>query len=128
MILADTSVWVDHFRVGDTRLSEALLGGTVCHHPFVTGELACGNLRNRKVVLELLRELPVAPVATDAEALRFIEDRSLMGRGIGYIDVHLLASVALSGTSHLWTRDQRLAAVAEELGLAFIDPRKGKRR
>jgi hypothetical protein len=86
------------------------------------GELACGNLRNRREVLELLGNLPHAPLATDAEAREFIERRMLMGRGIGYIDVHLLASVALAGTAHLWTRDRRLAAVAAGLDLAFDEP------
>ena len=83
------------------------------------GELACGNLANRSEVLELLGGLPAAPSATDPEALEFIERRALMGRGIGYIDVHLLASIALSGDVRLWTKDRRLAAVATELDLAF---------
>jgi predicted nucleic acid-binding protein len=88
----------------------------------VRGELACGNLRNRSEVLELLGNLPSVPAATDAEAMEFIERRALMGRGIGYIDVHLLASAALAGTARLWTRDRRLAAVAAELDLAFAEP------
>lgn len=91
-------------------------------HPFVLGELACGNLGNRCEVLDLLGRLPVAPAATDAEALVFIDHHALMGRGIGYVDVHLIASVALSGTARLWTRDRRLRAVAAELDLSF-DPR-----
>jgi predicted nucleic acid-binding protein len=97
----------------------ALEGGRVLMHPFVLGELACGNLANRSEVLELLGGLPAAPSATDPEALEFIERRTLMGRGIGYIDVHLLASIALSGDARLWTRDRRLAAVATELEVAF---------
>lgn len=117
MILADTSVWVDHLRRGDSGLAAALEAVEVCIHPFVVGELACGSLRNRGEVLELLGRLPGVPVATDEEALDFIERRALMGRGIGYIDVHLLASAALSGTTRLWTRDRRLAAVATDLGL-----------
>lgn len=88
-------------------------------HPFVLGELACGNLANRSEVLELLGALPAAPAATDPEALGFIERRALVGRGIGYIDVHLLASAVLSGDGRLWTRDRRLAAAAAELELAF---------
>ncbi len=88
-------------------------------HPFVIGELACGNLTNRSEVLELLGDLPAAPTATDPEAMNFIERRALMGRDIGYIDVHLLASIALSGDARLWTRDRRLAAAATELELAF---------
>lgn len=118
MILVDTSVWVEHLRSGSDRLSAALDSGQVLTHPFVVGELACGNLRNRVEVLELLDALPASPVATEAEARRFLERRSLMGRGIGYIDVHLLASTALGGGDILWTLDRRLAAVAAELGLA----------
>ena len=119
MILVDTSVWVDHLRAGDPALAATLEAGQAMMHPFVLGELACGNLRNRQEALELLSKLPHAPTATDAEALTFIEQRALMGRGIGYIDVHLLASAALSGTALLWTRDRRLAIVAAELELAF---------
>lgn len=119
MILADTSVWVDHLRERAPALAAALEQGSVLMHPFVLGELACGNLKNRGEVLRLLGELPAAPMATDAETRDFIERRSLMGRGMGYIDVHLLASVALSGTAQLWTRDKRLAAVAADLGLAY---------
>ena len=121
MILVDTSVWVDHLREGTPALGAALEQGWVLTHPFVLGELACGNLKNRRVVLRLLEELPGAPIATDAEALDFIERRALMGRGIGYIDVHLLASVVLSGAARLWTRDKRLAAVAEDLELAHVE-------
>lgn len=119
MILVDTSVWIDHLRSGEPSLAAALEGGRVMMHPFVLGELACENLANRSEVLELLRNLPAAPTATDLEALEFIERRALMGRGIGYIDVHLLASVALSSDARLWTRDRRLAAAATELELAF---------
>ena len=121
MILVDTSVWVDHLRDGTPALAAALEQGRVLMHPFVLGELACGNLKNRSEVLQLLGELPAAPMATDPEALDFIERRALMGRGIGYVDVHLLASVALAGTSQLWTRDKRLAAVAADLELAYAE-------
>ena len=122
MILVDTSVWVDHLRAGVPALAVVLEAGRVFIHPFVLGELACGNLKNRGAVLQLLGDLPAAPTATDPEALRFLEGRGLMGRGIGYIDVHLLASAALAGTTHLWTRDKRLAAVAADLDLAFAEP------
>ena len=121
MILVDTSVWIDHLRSGDPALSEALEGGRVLMHPFVLGELACGNLKNRSEVLRLLGDLPAAPTATDPEALGLIERRALMGRGIGYIDVHLLASAALDGVARLWTRDRRLSAAAAELELAFSE-------
>lgn len=119
MILVDTSVWIDYLRYGDPALADALEAGQVLVHSFVVGELACGNLKNRAEFLRLLRTLPPAPVATEAEALAFIDGRGLMGRGIGYLDVHLLASVVLEGTATLWTRDKRLAAVAEEMGLAI---------
>ena len=118
MILIDTSVWVDHLRSNDAALVRALEAGIVVTHPFVVGELACGNLRNRGEVLRLLQDLPAAPEAANAEVLAFIEARSLMGRGIGYVDVHLLASAAL-GDHLLWTRDTRLAGVAGGLQLAF---------
>ena len=121
MILVDTSVWVDHLRDGTPALAAALEQGRVLTHPFVLGELACGNLKNRGEVLQLLGELPAAPMATDPEALDFIERRALMGRGIGYVDIHLLASVALAGTAQLWTRDKRLAAVAGDLDLAYAE-------
>ena len=121
MILVDTSVWIDHLRSGELSLAAALEAGRVMMHPFVLGELACGNLANRSEVLELLGNLPAAPTATDPEVLDFIERRSLMGRGVGYIDVHLLASIALSGDGRLWTRDRRLAAAATDLELAFSE-------
>jgi len=121
MMLVDTSVWVDHLRNGAPALAAALEQGSVLMHPFVLGELACGNLKNRGEVLRLLGELPAAPVATGVEALNYIERRALMGRGIGYVDVHLLASVALAGTARLWTRDKRLAAVAADLKLAYAE-------
>ena len=89
--------------------------------PFVLGELACGNLKNRGEVLRLLGDLPEAALATDPEALNYIERRKLMGRGIDYVDVHLLASVALAGAARLWTRDKRLAAVAADLKLAYAE-------
>jgi predicted nucleic acid-binding protein len=119
VILVDTSVWIDHLRSGETALAAALEDGRVLMHPFVLGELACGTLKNRDEVLDLLGNLPAAPTATDPEVLGLIERRALMGRGIGYIHVHLLASAALADVGRLWTRDRRLAAVATELELAF---------
>ena len=119
MILVDTSVWVDHFRRGEPHLLDALNNGLVLMHPFVLGELACGNLKRRTEVLSLMSELPVAAIATEGEALEFIDRRRLMGRGIGYIDVHLLASVVLTATATLWTRDKRLSVVADDLALNF---------
>ena len=122
MILVDTSVWIDHLRAGEPRLAALLERGRVLMHPFVVGELACGDLRRRVEVLRCLRELPRVPVAGDDEALGFIEAHRLMGKGIGWIDVHLLAAVALAPGARLWTRDRRLAGVARALGVGF-DPR-----
>jgi predicted nucleic acid-binding protein len=119
MILVDTSVWIDHFREGIPALAVALDQDIVFTHPLVVGELACGNLRNRAELFALLDRLPVAPLASDAEALQLIERRMLMGRGIGYIDVHLLASAALTHDARIWTRDRRLASVALELNLGM---------
>ncbi len=119
MILVDTSVWVDHLRSSEPKLVAVLEGGRVMTHPFVVGELACGNLKNRGDILKLLGDLPAAPTAADIEVLEFIERRALMGRGIGYIDVHLLAAAVLSGDTRLWTRDKRLADAAKELGISF---------
>lgn len=119
MILVDTSVWVDHLRKGDRGLADLLTASKVLTHPFVIGELACGNLRKRDQILALLKDLPRAAVATNDEVLFFIERHTLMGRGLGYIDVHLLASVALHATARLLTRDKRLQAAADSLGLAY---------
>jgi predicted nucleic acid-binding protein len=119
MILVDTSIWIDHIRKSDAALAAALEAGEVLMHPFVLGELACGHLKNRTEVLRLLAELPASPAATNAEALYFIESKQLMGRGIGYIDVHLLAATALAGSAQLWTRDLRLHSAAVELGMAY---------
>ena len=121
MILVDTSLWVEHLRRGLLRLATLLQEGEVLIHPQVIGELACCNLRNRHQVLELLQGLPTATVASDAEVLLLIEGDRLMGRGIGYIDAHLLASARLSHC-RLWTQDLGLAAVAQEQGLAARQP------
>lgn len=119
-MLVDTSVWIDHLRHGDAELAASLQAGGVGVHPFVVGELACGNLRARAEVLSLLQALPPMPVASDKEVLYFIDQHALMGRGIGYVDAHLLASARLGG-AQLWTRDKRLHAIAAELGLAYIE-------
>lgn len=119
MILVDTSVWIDHLRAGDAELATLLNGSQVLMHPFVLGELACGNLRNRTEVLALVKDLPRAALATDEEVLFFIERHALMGRGIGYVDAHLLAAVTLGGGTRIWTRDKRLRTVADALALAY---------
>ena len=95
MILVDTSVWIDHLRRGDAHLMATLVAGHVLIHPWVIGDIACGTLRERGQVLDLLRSLPLSPVALEDEVLFFIEQYALMGRGIGYVDIHLLASAQL---------------------------------
>ena len=119
MILVDTSVWVDHLRSGNAELGELLEAGQVLMHAFVIGELALGSLspRQRKLILQALRDLPYATPATDDEVLDFISRYALHGLGIGYVDAHLLVSARLSGAD-LWTRDKRLSEIAVKLGLA----------
>lgn len=121
MILVDTSVWVDHLRRGDAQLVDLLQRANVIMHPFVVGEMACGSLRDRLSTLELLQDLPAAVVADGDEVLGFIERHGLHGKGIGYVDVHLLASVALTEGASLWTRDKKLRVVATALRCAFQD-------
>lgn len=116
MILVDTSTWVAHFRVSSPPLAEALRDQEVLGHPHVTGELACGNLRNRAAVVGYLRDLPSAVLASDDEALACIERHRLQGRGLGWTDVHLLTS-ALLGASRLWTLDAALAREARRCGV-----------
>jgi len=118
MVLVDTSVWVDHLRRNNRRLGELLIAGEVACHPFVIGELACGTLRNRRQILDLLQALPSLPRAEDDEVLLFIEQHDFMRRGLGLIDVHLLASAALAG-AFLWTLDTRLERAAEDLKLSL---------
>jgi len=118
VILVDTSVWIDHLRRHNQTLAKLLHAGMVLTHPFVTGELALGNLRQRKVVLTALSDLPRANVATEPEVLRFIDQFALLGRGIGYVDVHLLAAVRLTPGAELWTNDKRLQRAAAQLGVA----------
>ena len=116
MILVDTSVWVDHLRRNDPRLSKALLDGQVLMHPFVLGEIACGNLRSRSDVLGDLERLPSAIAADHHEVLGFLDQHRLFGAGIAWIDAHLLASARLSA-SRLWTLDARLRKAATKLHL-----------
>ena len=121
MILVDTSVWVDHLQKGVAQLAGLLERGSVVVHPFVVGELACGSLADRATVLELLQDMPAAVVAESDEVLGFIERHRLHGKGIGYVDAHLLASTALTRGATIWTRDLRLRAAAEALGCAYPD-------
>jgi predicted nucleic acid-binding protein len=118
MVLVDTSVWVDHLRDNDPCLADLLMRNQVLSHPFVRGELALGNLRQRDVILSALDNLPQALVAFADEVNFFIETHTLFGLGIGLIDAHLLAATQLMGNAKLWTRDKRLLAVAVRLNLA----------
>jgi predicted nucleic acid-binding protein len=119
VILVDTSVWIDHLRAGNSALMGLLETGMVLAHPFVIGEIALGALRQREIVLAALSDLPRTSIATDAEVLHFIDRHALSGRGVGYVDVHLLAAVRLTVEAALWTHDRRLHAVAAQLGLAM---------
>ena len=118
MVLVDTSVWVAHLRDGTIGLEELLEEGDVVCHPFIVGELACGNLKNRSEVLSLLQALPVAVHAEHEEVIQFIENHRLMRKGLGYIDVHLLASANLMEVQ-LWTLDKRLKKVSSKMALAY---------
>ena len=118
VIIVDTSIWVTHLREGNPRLEELLLEAQVVSHPFIIGELACGNIKNRDEFLTLLRTLPTAPTVDLDELLYFIEKKRLMGLGIGFEDVHLLASAELSGAP-LWTSDKKLKSAAIKLKLAY---------
>lgn len=122
MILVDTSVWVDHLRANDGALVALLTAAKVLAHPYVIGEIALGNLIQRDLVLDTMKDLPQAPVATDEEVLQLIGRNELFGLGIGYIDVHLIAATRLMPGTSLWTRDKRLLGVAHRLGLAFDAP------
>ncbi len=128
MILVDTSVWVDHLRASNKSLAGLLDAGAVLMHPFVIGELALGNLQRRETVLGDLSDLPRVSVATEAEVVHFIDRHRLFGRGIGYVDAHLLAAMQLTPGAALWTRDGRLRGIAAQLELAITDlPQGGSR-
>ena len=120
MILTDTSVWIDHFRGRETGLAELLLEGMITLHPLVTEELACGNLTPREEVLNLLETLPKAPQVSHAEFLDFVQGNALVGKGLGVVDIHLLASARLSH-SRIWSRDKSLCRAAHRLGV--LEPR-----
>ncbi len=118
MVLVDTSVWVAHLRCGHIGLEALLNEGHVVCHPFIIGELACGSLKNRSEILSLLQSLPLASTAEHEEVMQFMGNHDLMGKGLGYIDMHLLASVILSRVL-LWTLDKKLRQVSLKLGLAY---------
>ena len=117
-ILVDTSVWVSHLRDGNLRLVQLLEEGGVVIHPFIIGELACGNLKNRAEILSLLRALPSALIAEQEEVMLLVESKLLMGKGLGYVDVHLLAASFLSNV-RLWTNDRSLAKASADLELGW---------
>ena len=117
MIVVDTSVWIDHLSTGDPTLKERLELGLVLPHPWVIGELACGNFANRQTVLRLRDQLPKCIVANEREVHGFIEAHCLHGKGLGYVDVSLLASTVLTPDARLWTLDRRLRAAAKTMGL-----------
>lgn len=118
MILVDTSIWVSHFRSGNAHIRELLQKGEVVSHPFIIGELACGNLKNRKEILSLLQALPMATIAGHEEVLQLIGNQRLMGLGLGYVDVHLLAAAFLTAAP-LWTNDRILKEAAIKLQIAY---------
>ncbi|MEW6003354.1 MAG: type II toxin-antitoxin system VapC family toxin [Nitrospirota bacterium] len=118
MVLVNTSVWVAHLRAGNIGLETVLNDGDVVCHPFIVGELACGNLANRSEILSLLQALPAAIHVEHEEVMRFIENYRLMGKGLGYIDMHLLASAKVTNIP-LWTLDKRLNDVSSTLGIKY---------
>jgi len=118
MVLVDTSIWVTHLRQGSRQLEKLLMDAEVMCHPFIIGELACGNLKNRNEIISLLQSLPMAPTIEFDEFLFFIDRNHLMGKGIGFVDIHLLASARLIGV-RLWTADKRLKSAADLLELAY---------
>ena len=120
MVLVDTSIWIDHVRSGDRALGALLDDDNVLMHPFVLGEFALGTPARRGAVLATLADIPRATMATDAEAMAFIERFALYGRGIGYVDAHLLGSTLLTVGARLWTRDRRLRDAADRLGVARL--------
>lgn len=128
MIVIDTSVWIDHLREADPTLIALLGDGRQRVHPFVIGELALGSLRDRTTVLTLLERMPSAPIAEPDDVIHLITEQALHGLGIGYVDAHLLASAKLMPGSRIWTRDKRLAAVSERLGLSYHAPHLGRGR
>ena len=119
MILVDTSIWVDHLRNTEAQLVHLLERELVLSHPFVIGELALGQLRQRNKVLGLLSDLRHASIATHNEVTQFIDQKKIYGRGIGYVDAHLLASALLEAGVKLWTRDKRLQQIANEMDVGF---------
>jgi|SRR5450759_5063647 hypothetical protein len=118
MVLVDTSVWISHLWEGSAELADLLNNGKVLCHPFIVCELACGNLKDRAVILSYLELLPMSIVAEHEEVLSFIENNHLMGKGLGYVDVHLITSAVLTSVS-VWTLDKKLAQTADNLHIKY---------
>ncbi len=118
MVLVDTSVWISHLRHGNSSLQKLLQEGRVASHPFIIGELACGNIQNRMEILSLMQSLPILDVVEHEELLLFIENHTLMGIGLGFVDVHLMASAMLAGIP-LWTQDKKLKQTCFCLNIDF---------
>jgi predicted nucleic acid-binding protein len=118
MILADTSIWIHHIREGEPDLQRALVDAKVFMHPFVLGEIACGNLRARSQTLHGLGRLPSPVSASNNEVLALLEQHHLFGKGLGWVDAHLLASALLTGC-RLWTLDRPLAVAAATLKVGY---------
>jgi predicted nucleic acid-binding protein len=118
LLLVDSGIWIDHMRKNDADLHEALMAERILSHPFVTGEIAMGSLKDRHDVLDLLARLPQADQARDEEVLDLVEQRRLFSLGLGWVDAHLLASTLLTADAGLWTRDRRLREAAARLGVA----------
>ncbi|NWG04373.1 MAG: PIN domain-containing protein [Syntrophaceae bacterium] len=118
MVLVDTSVWVSHLREGSEGLKKLLNDGEVVCHPFIVGELACGNLKNRREILAYLQSLPMTILAEDEEVLKFIENNQLIGKGLGYIDIHLIASAILTDVP-VWTFDKTLNKITKKIGINY---------
>jgi hypothetical protein len=122
MVLVDTSVWVSHLRDGNAELANLLNDGRVLCHPLIVGELACGNLKDRAIILSFLQLLPMSIEAEHDEVLSFIEKNRLMGKGMGYVDVHLITSAVLTGVP-IWTLDKKLAQTADSLYKNYLKNR-----
>jgi len=122
MVLVDTSVWVSHLRDGNNELANLLNDGRVLCHPLIVGELACGNLKDRAVILSFLQLLPMSIEAGHDEVLSFIENNHIMGKGMGYVDAHLITSALLTGVP-IWTLDKKLAQIADSLHKNYLKNR-----
>ena len=121
MYLVDTSVWIDHFNKSEPLLVSFLNDNIVCTHPFIIGEIALGNLRQREIVIGYFQGLPQARIGSDFEVMHFISKKMLHGKGIGYVDAHLVTSALLMNNIYIWTRDKKLLKAAKQLNMAYIE-------